>query len=95
MANTKIDFNVDVVDFNDVKYNTGRLALATAMGNSAQAANSPKLWDWIKCLKANGILELDNTDIDLLKAFINATDTLTVAGRGPLTDIIDAAGKDE
>lgn len=66
--------------------NAGKTLASTLAGQNK--GNSIKLHDWALKLWNGSVLEIDDTDADVLDAMIESSDTLTVLAKAPLREYL-------
>jgi len=64
--------------------------LAFALSRSDSRSDPVKLYGWSMKLATDGVLELDRSDIGLLKEFITADKTMFISSKGQLLELIDS-----
>jgi hypothetical protein len=64
--------------------------LAFSLSRSDSRSDPVKLYGWSVKLATDGILELDKSDVGLLKEFITADKTMFVSSKGQLIELIDS-----
>lgn len=65
------------------------LAFVLAKSNDSRAP--VKLWSWSVQLANNGIMEIDKSDVEMLKDIILKNTMIYAAAKGQIVEIIDSA----
>ena len=90
----KLDFNFRFKDLSgkDLQGESGlaNKMLANVLSNQNKG-NSIKLFDWSLKLWNEGIIEVDDTDSEVLSALIENTETINVIAKAPLLKYIKSA----
>ena len=88
-----LDFNLKDLSGNEIKDAHAGKLVASALSQSNKG-NSIKLFDWAMKLWNKEVLELDDTDFNVLKAFISESEYMTVLAKGQIVKFLDN-GKEE
>lgn len=94
MNKTKLNFNVPLLGLDnkpaaDVKLN---VLLSNTLAQS-QEQDPVKYFDWAIVLFNEGILELDNADVETITKFIKGNQNLMTLAKGRLLEVITEAQK--
>ena len=91
MATKRIDFNFDLKDQTNQIIGKAKTALVAGIGNTVVHPQLYKLSGWIEPLKAEGFLDLDNSDLETLEGFVDTAETMSCFMKGPILDVIKLA----
>lgn len=89
-----LDFNLKDLSGVDIPNAHAGQNVAQALA-SANEGNSIKLFDWATKLYNKQTLEIDDTDVTVLKAFVENTKFLTNLAKGQLLEFLEKLTKNK
>ena len=93
----KLNFNKDFIGL-DGKVIEGQGKLSKMIGNmlaNSQTGDAVKYLSWGIQLYKDGVLEVDQSDFDAIKSFINDNKTVAVMLKGRLLEIVRESEKEK
>jgi len=86
-----LNFNFQILTLDGIEGGVASKSLAHHIALATQCQEPLKFYGWAKKLHDNGILDLDNSDVDKLKLFIETCPGMNVLGKGTFLGAIREA----
>jgi hypothetical protein len=83
-------FNLKAIDGSELANCEANKLLSSLLLN-LNSGNSIKLYDWAIDLYKKGTLDIDRSDVEILKAIIEKSESLTVLAKAPMLLAINKA----